>query len=611
MQGTAIGSRGYTIIKNENNSIELDKIRRELTVSAACLQDYGGKPSEFRLYLESPKKLYLPKAYGLLKYGLPEIDKVPEGKDISIKFTGKLRDLQITATNAILADCKNPLKRGAILCLQCGEGKCLAKNTPVLLFNKEIIMVQDITVYHKLLGDDMKIRNILSVCTGYDDMYEIAPFDRRFMRYTVNSVHILSLIYEYYDGYYTYIDISLKEYLKLPYNAREKFYTYKVHGYSKSKFEVYPAGYGEYFGFVIDGNHRFQLGDTTITHNTISAIYMISELKKKTLIIVHKEFLLQQWCERIAEFTGDARVGILRGKTIDVKNKDIVIAMLQSLSMKDYDSDILEGFGTVVVDEVHHTGAEVFSRALKKVNFEYSIGLTATPKRADGLTKVFKWFLGDIGYTSKRRTDEVDVQIYNYYDDSSDYNEEERIYNGKLNMSKMINNICAFEPRIKFIVDIIIKILTDEPGRRIILVSDRKEHLLNLGKLLISHNYDPGYYYGGLKDWQLKAASTKNILLCTVQYVKEGYDEKGLDTLILASPKSDIIQISGRILRDKPEDRKYTPLIIDILDDFSVFVNQGKKRQIYYKKCKYNIISTKKETKVETEKYEGCCIIED
>ena len=219
----------------------------------------------------------------------------------------------------------------------------------------------------------------------------------------------------------------------------------------------------------------------------------------------------------------------------------------------------------IVVSNCHHTSAEVFSRALKKVNFEYSIGLTATPNRKDGLTKVFKWYLGDIGYMSKRRTDEVDVKIYKYYDNNPDYSEEERIYNGKVNMSKMINNICAFPPRVEYIVDIIVQVLKDEPERRIMLVSDRKSHLVNIGDLLKLKNYDPGYYYGGLKEWQLKAAEVKNILLCTIQFTSEGLDIKGLDTLILASPKSDIIQISGRILRDKPEDRKHTQIQHHIL----------------------------------------------
>ena len=60
----------------------------------------------------------------------------------------------------------------------------------------------------------------------------------------------------------------------------------------------------------------------------------ISELKKKTLVIVHKEFLLQQWTERINQFLPTAQVGRIQGDVIDIEGKDIVIGMLQSLSMK-------------------------------------------------------------------------------------------------------------------------------------------------------------------------------------------------------------------------------------------------------------------------------------
>ena len=76
--------------------------------------------------------------------------------------------------------------------------------------------------------------------------------------------------------------------------------------------------------------------------------------------------------------------------------------MLQSLSMKDYDSSIFEEFGLSIYDEVHHMGAEVFSQALIKVNTNYCLGLSATMNRKDGLTKVFKMFLGDVVHVEKR-----------------------------------------------------------------------------------------------------------------------------------------------------------------------------------------------------------------
>ena len=69
----------------------------------------------------------------------------------------------------------------------------------------------------------------------------------------------------------------------------------------------------------------------------------------------------------------------------------------------------------------------------------------------------------------------------------------------------------------------------------------------------------------------------------------EGMDIPKLNTIILASPKSDIVQSIGWILRQKKENRIKHPYIIDIKDDISIFNNQYKKRLSYYSKNKYDI----------------------
>jgi len=122
---------------------------------------------------------------------------------------------------------------------------------------------------------------------------------------------------------------------------------------------------------------------------TIGAIYLAHKIKKKTLVIVHKTFLLNQWVDRIKEFT-DAKIGIIQGKTIDVDGKDIVIGMLQSLSMKEYSKETFQDFGLVIVDETHRIGSQVYSRCLPKIGTEYMLGLSATPEREDGLSKVLQ-----------------------------------------------------------------------------------------------------------------------------------------------------------------------------------------------------------------------------
>jgi superfamily II DNA or RNA helicase len=353
-----------------------------------------------------------------------------------------------------------------------------------------------------------------------------------------------------------------------------------------------------YYGFTLDGNHRYLLGDFQVTHNTALSLYIISKLKKKTLVIVHKDFLLKQWRERIEQFLPDARVGLIKAKVINIEGKDIVVGSLQSLAMKEYDKGTFDEFGLVICDEVHNFAAEVFSRALFKTNFKYSLGLSATMTRKDGLSKVFKWHLGDIVFkTRQKRVDEVNVICYEYFVEDKKYSKEELIFNGKLNMARMINNICEYEPRINKIVNIIKNIKKNEKNRNILLLSDRRNHLKEIKEKLDAKSIgNPGYYVGGMKDDELKKSEEEcDILLGTFSMASEGMDIPKLDTIILSSPKSDIVQSVGRILRKKPEDRIYVPLIIDINDMFSMFINQSKKREKYYNKCKYNITKIKNE----------------
>ena len=93
---------------------------------------------------------------------------------------------------------------------------------------------------------------------------------------------------------------------------------------------------------------------------TALGLHIISRLKKKTLVIIHKEFLMNQWIERLHQFLPGARIGKIQGQVIDIDNKDIVFAMLQSLSMKDYPSTLFDSFGFTIIDEVHHISSEVF-----------------------------------------------------------------------------------------------------------------------------------------------------------------------------------------------------------------------------------------------------------
>jgi len=340
---------------------------------------------------------------------------------------------------------------------------------------------------------------------------------------------------------------------------------------------------------------------------TILTLNIISQLKKKTLIIVHKEFLLNQWLERISEFLPTARVGRIQGQTIDIENKDIVIGMLQSLSMKDYDDSVFSSFGLTVVDEVHHISSEVFSCALFKIVSKYTLGLSATMNRKDGTTFVFKLFLGDVVYKGTRE-EQFNLKVraieYNTMDD--DFNEVETDYRGNVKYSTMISKLCGYAPRNEFILRVLKDMITENPNQQIMILAHNMNVLEYLYTAIFERNITTvGYYVGGMKDSALKLSETKQVIIATYSMAAEALDIKTLTTLIMATPKTDIEQAVGRILRQKHG----SPVVVDIIDSHQPFKNQWLKRRTFYKKQNYRILMTNSKKYV-SDTEEWSCVFE-
>ena len=322
---------------------------------------------------------------------------------------------------------------------------------------------------------------------------------------------------------------------------------------------------------------------------TIIGLYILALLKKKCIIVVHKEFLMNQWKERIEEFLPDARVGIIQQNKIHIEDKDIVLAMLQSISMKEYPENTFDSFGTAIFDECHHLGAEVFSRALPKLPTKYSLGLSATPDRKDGLSTVFEWYLGKPVYSVKEREpDQVTVKLIEFDCNDPEYCKVEYNHQGRVNNPKMITQVCDYRPRLEIIIDELKKLVEDK--RKILILSDRRNHLTNLKEAIDKLKLaSTGYYVGGSKQIELKETEKKQVILGTFSMAAEGMDIKALNTIILASPKTDVEQSVGRIFRQKKDERTHEPLIIDIIDNIPLFKRQSTHRKRLYKKNKYTI----------------------
>jgi superfamily II DNA or RNA helicase len=323
---------------------------------------------------------------------------------------------------------------------------------------------------------------------------------------------------------------------------------------------------------------------------TVMATYIISAIKVRTIIFVHKEFLMKQFEEEIHRFLPGAAVGRIQGKTIDVEGKDIVLAMIQSITMKDYPRDLFNDFGLSIYDECHHIGASVFCKCPRKVPTKYTLGLSATPDRKDGLRNVFEWYLGKLVYEVKERNDAgVDVRIIKYSHDDKNFNDIPMNGFGKPNRAKLITNIADFGPRKRAICRTIQELTEEEDGQTLIL-ADRRSLLTYLHDWCEANGISVGYYVGGMKQKDLDISATKKFIVSTYAMSSEGMNIPSLNRLILATPKSDIIQSVGRILRLKPEDRILKPIVIDFVDPHECLVNSYRGRLRFYKKNGYNIL---------------------
>jgi superfamily II DNA or RNA helicase len=337
---------------------------------------------------------------------------------------------------------------------------------------------------------------------------------------------------------------------------------------------------------------------------TVMALHLISCIQRKTLVIVHKEFLMTQWKERIEEFLPNARIGIIQGDTIDIENKDIVLGMVQSLSMKEYDSNIFSSFGLLIVDEVHRICSATFSMALLKVCPKITIGLSATIERKDGTTPVLFAFLGPVVYKGDRTTQNTaTIVIKRFIHNDNDFNTILMTKQGKINHSSMVAKLCSFDPRVEFVANILRECIQNEDSHILVL----SQHKMLLEKLYDDCGFDSiGYYIGGMKDTERKDSETKKIILATYNMAAEGLDIKTLNTLVLASPMTDIEQSIGRILREKHN----SAMVFDVVDTHYNFNNMFRKRHKFYKNRNYNVIDLHK-TKIKEEESQeiiGCQI---
>jgi superfamily II DNA or RNA helicase len=177
----------------------------------------------------------------------------------------------------------------------------------------------------------------------------------------------------------------------------------------------------------------------------------------------------------------------------------------------------------------------------------------------------------------KRETNKPSIQFI--FNDTDGYTEQ---FNkiGKINNPSMITDLTTKKERNVLIINTIKK-LTD---RKILVLSDRREHCELIDAQLKLLGIRSGLYLGGMKTNERDLSVNCQVIIGTYQASGEGFDVPELDTLVLATPKSDVQQAVGRILRQK---NKNEPLVIDIVDSFSIFRAQYYKRRKFYKSSQW------------------------
>ena len=321
---------------------------------------------------------------------------------------------------------------------------------------------------------------------------------------------------------------------------------------------------------------------------TTVSLAIACKLGYRTMIVVHKEFLANQWKERIQQFCPGASIGIVQQNKKEV-NCDFVIAMLQSLSLKEYSFEDFDSIGTLIVDEAHHICAKVFSQSLFKLCPKHAFGLSATPNRKDGLTKVLHWFMGPTFFSVERKNqDQVDMFPLVYtcprFEDPPPCTRF-----GKLSLPTMITELTEMPDRNRLILQTIKDLA--KTTRQILVLSDRRFHCEFLHQRFKTTS---GLYMGGMKEEDLAESSKKQIIFATFSQAHEGLDIPTLDTVILATPKSDIVQSIGRIMRET-KGKKNNPQIYDVVDHWSVFFAMYNKRLRVYKQGGFNMPDQPKE----------------
>ena len=327
---------------------------------------------------------------------------------------------------------------------------------------------------------------------------------------------------------------------------------------------------------------------------TVLGIALACALGRRTLVLVHKSFLVDQWVERVRAFAPDATIGRIQQHRVDA-DADIVIGMIQSFFRRDYGREVLDSFGLVIVDETHHIAARVFFSVLfEKLAPRFVMGLSATLDRPDGLRPLIHMAVGPAIDTNPQDTGGGDggdlVVVERVFHQSAAHMRGDLCVRGHVHMPSMCARLVADAGRNALAVDRTLQLYAE--GHHVMVLSALRDHLSAMCEQLVGRAgvaaEHVGFFVGGMRARDRADAARRRVIFATYAMAKEGLDIATLSALVLATPAGNVEQAVGRIRRPCAEKKKPVRLV-DIVDEFSVFAHMARKRLRFYESQKFEV----------------------
>lgn len=350
---------------------------------------------------------------------------------------------------------------------------------------------------------------------------------------------------------------------------------------------------------------------------TVVCSAVIAEKKVSTLVILESSALMDQWKESMERFldireelpeyktktgrikTRKSLIGKLQGAH-DSMTGIIDIAMAGSLCKKGEWHPLLEQYGMVIVDECHHAASDTIAKVLREVKARYVYGVTATPKRSDGMERVNDMLLGPIrySYTSKERAEAQGIEHFVYPRFTRTVfprGMTERMHPNEA-YELIRDNAVRDEQILSDIKECICA------GRTPVVLSKYKDHSEKLYErikgyadhvFLLTGNKSKKEHRQIRERMQAVAPEESLALIATGSLIGEGFDFPRLDTLIMATPvsfRSVVEQYAGRLNRDY--EGKRNVIVYDYVDShIPMFDKMYAKRLKAYKQIGYKVCS--------------------